>query len=394
MKVLKRGIDLSHHQGIVDWTAVKASGQVDFAIIRAGYRGYGTGKTMEDPQFRRNIEGALANGIPVGAYFFSTAITKAESKEEADYVLKQIEGYDVTYPIVFDYEGYENPAYRSYGKTTKASRTAMCKAFIDVIEAHGHTTMIYGSKGLIRSKFDLSALPYPIWCARYAGGYTQVIDSEEWFPNIGEYTQRIAMWQYTSIGRVPGIQGNVDLDAMYQDVTNADGEPEEKPDEPTAEMEAMGILKNLVECEIFCDCGTFRNGGKSSDVYADADCTMRIGSLDRGEQAVAFEPASGMVPVMYNVNGSRELKIGFVRQTAGEYIPGGNPYTDHSYQNGSTPETIYADTGRKKKIGSLNPRERCDCAALANDLAVVRYDVDGTGNKKIGFAEWTGGVVE
>ena len=394
MQVLKKGIDLSHYQGIVDWPAVKASGQVDFAIIRAGYRGYGTGKIVEDPRFRQNAEGATAAGIDVGFYFFSTAINDAEAREEAAWLVEHVRQYNPALPLVMDYEGYENPKYRTYGKTTKASRTAMCKAFAEVIESQGYTTMLYGSQGLIRSKFDLSALNYPIWCARYAGGYTQVIDSEEWFPNIGEYTSRIAVWQYTSIGRVPGIQGNVDLDAMYQDVTNADGEPEEKPDEPTAEMEAMGILKNLTECEIFCDCGTFRNGGRSSDVYADADCTTKIGSLDQGEQAVAFEPASGMVPVMYNVNSSRELKIGFVRQTAGEYIPGDNPYTDHSYQNGSTPEPIYADTGRKKKIGSLNPRERCDCAALANDLAVVRYDVDGTGNKKIGFAEWTGGVVQ
>lgn len=214
-EILKKGIDVSKHQGNIDWARVKKAG-VQFAMIRVGYRGYSNGVITLDPYFLKNINGALDNGIEVGIYYFSTAITRQEAIEDAMWTLQQIAEYNVTLPIVFDYEGFEEQKYRSYG-TTKTQRTAFNKAFIDVIKGAGFKTMIYGSKGNIRNTYDLDALNEPLWCARYAGGYNKVIDSDVYFPAIpGE---DIAMWQYTSIGRVDGINGNVDMNYMYIDLS-------------------------------------------------------------------------------------------------------------------------------------------------------------------------------
>lgn len=213
--ILKKGIDVSKHQGKIDWKRVKSSG-IQFAMIRVGYRGYSNGTVTLDPYFKANIEGALANGIEVGIYFFSTAITVQEAIEDANWTLKQIARYNVTLPIVFDYEGFEDKKYRSYG-TTRTQRTAFNKAFVDVIKGAGFNTMIYGSKGNIRSTYDLDALNEPLWCARYAGGYNKILDSDVYFPNIDG--EDIAMWQYTSIGKVDGINGNVDMNYMYIDLS-------------------------------------------------------------------------------------------------------------------------------------------------------------------------------
>lgn len=393
MQVLERGIDVSYHQGMVNWEAVGSSGQVDFAVIRCGFRGYGTGGLSLDTQFHRNMKGALAAGIPVGVYFFSTAITEAEAREEADYVLKQIEGYDVTYPIVFDYEGYEKSSYRNYKKTTKASRTALCRAFGEKVTQAGYGTLIYGSQGILRSKFDLSALPYDIWCARYAGGYDSIVNSDKWFPNLGEYTPRIAMWQYTSIGRIPGIRGNVDLNQVYKDIDTGILSPEPGPGEDPDRNEALGNLKSVEEREVFCDLGTYKNGSTPETVYADTDCAEKLGSLDRYEVCEALGVFEGRVAVLYTQNGTRSEKVGFVKWLGG-YRAGENPYRDCSYQNGSTAENVYCDNEGRKKIGSLTPHERCDCAAVIDGMAVVRYDVTGKENRqKIGFVRWLGGIV-
>lgn len=209
--ILAKGIDVSKHQGAIDWKSVAKAG-IEFVMIRVGYRGYSNGKIVLDPYFKQNITGALANGIKVGIYFFSTAITEAEAREDAEWTLQQIQGYNVTYPIVFDYEGFELKKYRSYG-TNKAQRTAFNKAFVEVVKKAGFKTMIYGSKGNIKHTYDIAALGEPLWCARYSGGYTKILDDDKYFPAIAGFN--IAMWQYTSIGRVDGIKGNVDMNYMY-----------------------------------------------------------------------------------------------------------------------------------------------------------------------------------
>lgn len=209
--ILAKGIDVSKHQGAIDWKRVKQDG-IEFVMIRIGYRGYSNGAIVLDPYFEKNITEALANDIKVGIYFFSTAISVEEATQEAKWTLQHIKGYDVTYPIVFDYEGFELKKYRSYG-TSRKQRTSFNKAFNDVIKSAGYKTMIYGSKGNIMTTYDIASLNEPLWVARYSGGYDKILDDDKYFPDIPGFN--IAMWQYTSIGRVSGINGNVDLNYLY-----------------------------------------------------------------------------------------------------------------------------------------------------------------------------------
>lgn len=230
-QILARGIDVSSYQKNVDFVKVKAAGY-SFVMIKVGYRGYSNGKLKEDKYFEKNIKAALAAGLNVGLYFFSTAISEQEAIEDANFAISRAERYTVTMPVVFDFEGYNEKKYRTYG-TTKAQRTAFCKAFIDTVEAAGYSSMLYGSKGNIRTTYDIDKLNYPLWIAQYTGGYTKIIDDEKYFPKMGTYIPRIALWQYTSIGKVPGISGNVDLNKMYIDVrVGADGEDEVKVKNP------------------------------------------------------------------------------------------------------------------------------------------------------------------
>ena len=161
-----------------------------------------------------------------------------EAKEDAEWTLNQIKDYDVTYPVVFDFEGYELKNYRSYG-TNKAQRTAFNKAFNDVVKKAGFRTLIYGSKGNINVTYDIASLGEPLWCARYAGGYEQILDDEKYFPIVNGH--QTAMWQYTSIGRVAGINGNVDMNYLYVDIEKK--EEAEKPKESEEEEVNMPTLK-------------------------------------------------------------------------------------------------------------------------------------------------------
>ena len=221
--ILKKGIDVSKYQKTIDWKKVKESG-VEFVMIRIGYRGNSTGVISADPYYLENIKGAIENKIEVGGYFFSTAISETEAIEEATYCIEQLKNYEVTLPVVFDLEGYNKPEYRTY-ILTKEQRTACCKAFIDTLIAEGYTTMLYGSRGYIRSKYDVNKLKYPLWVARYAGGYEKILSDDKYFPSMIGYDDRIAIWQYTSIGRVNGISGNVDMDYMYINISNKKEEP-------------------------------------------------------------------------------------------------------------------------------------------------------------------------
>ena len=247
--ILKKGIDVSKHQVSIDWPKVKAAG-IDFAMIRVGYRGYSTGKIADDQYFQKNITGALSVGIEVGAYFFSTALNDAEAREEAAYCIEKLKPYDVTMPVVFDFEGYELKKYRTYG-ITKAQRTACCKAFAESVMKAGYTTMLYGSKGNIRTTYDIDALNYPLWVARYAGGYEKILSDDKYFPSITGYNERIAMWQYTSIGRVNGISGNVDMDYLYINVSAK--KEEESSMNVYQKGKAVQLSKNFSSTEFDCN---------------------------------------------------------------------------------------------------------------------------------------------
>lgn len=198
------GIDVSSHNGAIDWAKVKASG-VEFAMIRCGYRGYLTGKIVTDATFNYNIENAYKNGIDVGVYFYSTATNEQEALEEAAYVIERIKevaakGVRLTYPVAYDFEEFYNKDTRSRAKGLEAAQiSANTTAFLDFIKAQGYTPMLYASKNSIKEHWAPGmAAKYNFWLAHYT--------------EATEYDGKFFMWQYTSGGSVDGIPGRVDLD--------------------------------------------------------------------------------------------------------------------------------------------------------------------------------------
>ncbi len=197
-----KGIDVSKYQGDIEWKKVKAD-NVDYAIIRLGYRGYETGKILLDEYYEKNIKGAIDAGVKVGVYFFSQAITVEEAIEEADMVLEYIKDYDITYPVVFDAEEMLGESVRTNTLTT-TQRTDITLAFCEKIKAAGYKPMIYANIKWFVAQLDMSRLTeYDKWFAQYF--------KSPFFP------YDFHMWQYTAKGKVDGIKGDVDLNIGFKD---------------------------------------------------------------------------------------------------------------------------------------------------------------------------------
>lgn len=200
--ITKKGIDVSKYQGEIDWEAVKNDG-VDYAIIRVGIRGYSEGGIMEDEFFRQNIEGAAANGIPVGVYFFTQALNAEEALEEANFVLEMLQGYSLTYPVYLDIEDVKKADCRTNNLTVE-ERTNNAKVFLETIEAAGYQAALYGNMKTYLLMLDLSALEqYDKWFA----GYTLPI----------YYPYEYKMLQYSEKGRIAGVPGQVDVNICFKD---------------------------------------------------------------------------------------------------------------------------------------------------------------------------------
>ena len=191
------GVDVSKYQGTIDWAKVKASG-VDFAILRLGYRGYGTGALALDSPFYTDLKSAQASGVQVGVYFFSQDITPAEAVEEADFCVNALKGYQITYPIVYDWEPYAESVGARTNGLDDATLTACTKAFLDRVKAWGYTPMVYSNPTYFYLHLDMNQLTgYQIWLAHYV--------------SMTNFYYQYNIWQYAYSGSVPGISGNVDL---------------------------------------------------------------------------------------------------------------------------------------------------------------------------------------
>lgn len=195
------GIDVSSHQGTIDWKKVKEAG-VEFAYIRTGYRGYETGLINKDEMFEINIRQALANGIEVGVYFFSQAVNEDEAKEEAEFVLDCIKKYDVTLPVVYDFEKPGGIFARTYTQS-KDVTTQNAVLFCHIMQRKGYEAMIYNSTNLFEKLYNMEYIQeFHTWVAHYNIAYPT-------YP----YTYEI--WQYTDSGTVDGIDQPVDMDVMF-----------------------------------------------------------------------------------------------------------------------------------------------------------------------------------
>lgn len=276
------GIDVSEHNGKLDWGKIKASG-ISFAIVRTGY-----GVSHEDVYFKANLTGALAQGIPVGVYHFSYALNPVGAKKEAAYVLSLLEPYrdKITLPVFFDFE-YDTVRYAGDNGITlgRAAFNDHAVAFLEAIREGGYTPGIYYNLDYKNRFVDAARLSgYVQWYAQYAG-------KASW--------TGYDLWQYSSSHTISGLSGKFDINVADERFLG-------KETLHQTEMEAFEVAK--------------------------------------------------------------------------------------TWKNGSTAEPVYADTGKKTRIGSLNPYEACECLGMIDGMYIVRYRVDGTTAHKVGVVSYRGGV--
>lgn len=237
-----KGIDVSKHNGTIDWEKVKADG-VAFAMIRAGF-----GKNNIDEQFKRNITECNRLGIPVGIYWFSYALNEKMAKEEAEYCLAAIKDYSIEFPVAFDLE-YDSLRYaQSKGVTIdKHLASKLVDAFCQTIESRGYYAMNYANQDYLANRFDLSVTnKYDLWYAFWSD----------------KVDRPYGIWQYTSKGKLAGISGHVDLnytDKNYAEIirqrglnrlsqtSQEDGEPEAEPrDHKSLQQNTLSEVKTLL----------------------------------------------------------------------------------------------------------------------------------------------------
>lgn len=276
-ETLRKGIDVAQFQGKIDWAKVKASG-IDFAFIRVGYRGWGTGNLGEDSRVYENLKGAIDSGIQVGVYIYSQAITEKEAREEAQYVLKRIRNYAITLPVVIDFEYAEDPSTgrltgRLYqANLSKSQATSICNAFLAEVTAAGYRGAVYANKNVLEKQLNAKQLDGAVWLAHYASKTS--------------YSGSHEFWQCTSSGYVAGISDQ--------------GDPE-KPQN--------------VDLDYWYDSGIsalpFRDVATSRWSYADI-CQAYERGLIAGASATQFEPEGTttrgqLAAILYRLNGSPEV---------------------------------------------------------------------------------------
>lgn len=194
-------IDLSKYNIVTDWGAV--SKNVEGVILRVGYRGYGSGKIVLDPMFETYAKACYNYKIPIGLYFMSQAITPMEGVEEADFALNYAEKYNISLPIFIDSEDGDGTAKIVRADSlSKSDRTDVCDYFCKTVTNCRHRAGIYASTSWFQNKLDVNRLnKYLFWVAQYG-------------PEC-KAKHRVDMWQYSSKGNVPGINGNVDCSILY-----------------------------------------------------------------------------------------------------------------------------------------------------------------------------------
>lgn len=194
-------IDVSEFQTDINWAAVREAG-VRVVMIRVGYRGYGSGKLVEDAKFREYVEGALSENLRVGVYFYTQGINMEEGVEEARFVLDIIKDYNITCPVAIDTEALYVDDART-NDLDNTARTDVVVGFCDTVKEAGYTPMIYTNRNWFVQMLDVTRLGgYKIWYAHYT--------------NQPDLPYEYIGWQYTDSGTLNGISGNVDLNVWFE----------------------------------------------------------------------------------------------------------------------------------------------------------------------------------
>lgn len=191
------GVDVSTWQDTVDWEKAKKDG-VEFAMIRIGYGHNKKNQIVMDNQYKKNIENAKKAGIPVGVYFFSYAKDVYEAREQAKYVVNTLDGITLELPIAFDWENWNN--FNSYN-ISLTDINLIADAFINEVTKHGYQGTLYSSKYYLENIWDVGSKD--TWLAHYTSSKSS-------------YSKSYTMWQFSSRGKVDGINGVVDLNVLYK----------------------------------------------------------------------------------------------------------------------------------------------------------------------------------
>lgn len=199
------GVDISHHNGKVNFGKLKD--EIDFVIIRVGYRGYAKGNVCIDKNAEKNLKAANKAGIPVGVYFYTQAVNEDEAKEEARATLDVIKKYDISLPVFYDFE-YPTSSGKHTGRLysahlDKKENSALVNAFCKEVEDAGYQSGVYASSFMYKCNFKMSELAHSIyiWVADYNGSVTY----------NGDYD----LWQFSDKGSVSGVNKKVDENYWY-----------------------------------------------------------------------------------------------------------------------------------------------------------------------------------
>lgn len=285
------GIDVSEFQGNIDWKAVADSG-IDFAMIRVGYRGIKNGEIKEDACAKYNLQEASKNGLKIGAYFFSTAVTEEEAKEEAEWTKNLLSGYPVTYPVAYNCEGFQNPSSRQFELSVE-ERTKLADAFLKSIEEGSYTGMFYAAKNELDDNnlwnADDLSLNYRIWVAQY---------SDQTWPEKtkSDYTGDHVMWQYTNQGKLDGIKGAVDFNVAYFGYSQSQQAVDENGAEQVEANVEVGVNFTEVEEQV-----TAKDEVNLRSTMEQGSDDNIVGSMKNGETAVRTGVGNnGWSRIIYN----------------------------------------------------------------------------------------------
>lgn len=272
------GIDVSTWQGDIDWKKVKQSG-ISFAMIRVGFRRMDSGTIVMDNQFLNNIKGAISNQINVGVYFFSMAKNSQEALEEAQWVSQVIKNYDITYPVAIDIEIFNQNRLKGVSYSTLTNNALV---FCDYIKKQGYTPMIYSYANAFTKYFETAKFSgQRIWLAQFNDTVT--------------YKGNYHMWQYTSSGSVPGIQGRVDMNVAYFSVTN----------DVTKASTVNGITNTgNLEPVAFKEMSMETKTNKAITLRSSPYTTLpnKAGTLDSGTSITVTGMGTSFIRILYNGN--------------------------------------------------------------------------------------------
>ena len=368
------GIDVSEFQGNIDWKAVADSG-IDFAMIRVGYRGMKNGEIKEDACAKYNLQEASKNGLKIGAYFFSTAVTEEEAKEEAEWTKNLLSGYPVTYPVAYNCEGFQNPSSRQFELSVE-ERTKLADAFLKSIEEGSYTGMFYAAKNELDDNnlwnADDLSLNYRILVAQY---------SDQTWPEKtkSDYTGDHVMWQYTNQGKLDGIKGAVDFNVAYFGYSQSQQAVDENGAEQVEANVEVGVNFTEVEEQV-----TAKDEVNLRSTMEQGSDDNIVGSMKNGETAVRTGVGNnGWSRIIYN---------GQTVYCVSNYLT-----TDLSYvtpqENESEFKTKFTDVSENvtaKEVTNLRNRPSVESpseviAELKNGEVIVRTGVSNEGWSRVEY---------